>query len=136
MKRGVPDKLASKIKRWLDGNSPSDGIALVRHLALRGDPDAITELDRLAVDRRSSATALSAAGMAHRAAERGHQPAAYNLAMQRFNQGDLRGYRYWLRRAARAGDTDAGNQLARFEVRRPHGAARDIHRGRPYKPYD
>ncbi|MDT8761080.1 hypothetical protein MZO42_20465 [Sphingomonas psychrotolerans] len=136
MQQGTSDRLANNINRWLDGNSPSDGIALVRHLALRGDPDAITELDRLAVDRRPSATPLSAAGMAHRAAKRGHAPAAYNLAMQCFNNGDLQAYRYWLRRAAKAGDANAVHQLARFEVRLPHGAARDIGRGRPYRSYD
>jgi TPR repeat protein len=135
--RAAPNQqLASKVARWLDGNAPSDGVPLVRHLALRRVPDAMTELSRLAVDKRTRATALSAAAMAHQAARQGHAPAAYNLAMQRFNAGDLQGYRGWLRCAAQAGDGDAIRQLARFETRLPHEAARDIHRGRPYRAYD
>lgn len=129
-------RLARKVARWIDSDSPSGGEALIRHLALRGDLDAITELARLSVDPRPSAISLSAAGMAHRAAKRGHPPAAYNLAMQRFNDADLQGYRHWLRRAAKAGDSDAARQLGRFEVRLPHGAARDIRRVRPRRPYD
>jgi hypothetical protein len=128
--------LVSKVTRWLNGGAPGTGVPLVRHLALRGVPDAMTELSRLAVDRRSRAIALSADAMAHHVALKGYPPAAYNLAMQRFNAGDLQGYRRWLRQAAKASDGHAMRQLARFETRLPHGAARDLGRGRPYRWYD
>ena len=59
--------------------------------------------------------------------------AAQNLAMARFNIGDLHGYRLWLRRAQMLGDNDAGLELDRFETRLPHGAARAIGRGRPWR---
>lgn len=136
MKSSYAVDVESKVARWLAGKAPADGVSLVRHLALRQNHDAMTELSRLAVDCRSRAIALSAAAMAFQAANRGHAPAAFNLAMQRFNKGDLQGYRSWLRRAAQAGDGEAAQQLARFETRLPHGAARDIRRGRPYRRYD
>jgi hypothetical protein len=59
--------------------------------------------------------------------------AAQNLAMSLFNIGDLRGYRFWLRRAQLLGDNAAGLELDRFETRLPHGDARAIRRGRPYR---
>lgn len=59
--------------------------------------------------------------------------AAQNLAMSRFNIGDLHGYRLWLRRAQILGDNDAGLELDRFETRQPFGAARAIGRGRPLR---
>lgn len=128
------ERVARTFERWLNDQSPRRSLALTRHLALRRDPDAATELDRVAGDPRSWAVALSPAAMARHAAMRDRWPtAAFNIAMQRFNRRDLQGYRHWLRRAAHCGDPDAKSQLARFETRLPHGAARDIRRGRPYR---
>ncbi len=133
MARSFGMNLSRKITRWLNESSPGNERSLIRHLALRRDPDAVTELDRLSSDKRPGSIALSAAAMVRRVALKGHGPAAYNLAMQRFNDRDLPGYRGWLRHAAKAGDEDAIRQLRRFETRLPHGAARDIGRGRPYR---
>jgi len=97
----------------------------------------MTELSRrIGEDGLPVADPFSAAGLAYRAFRLGDPVAAYNFAMARFNRGDLQGYRYWLRRAARAGDDDAGRQLRRFETRLPHGAAHDIGRGRSRRNYD
>jgi hypothetical protein len=137
MKRPDQDRLSRKNERWLHDERPLRRLALTRHLAIRGDPDAITELERVSYDPRPASIALSPAAMVRCAATRGKWPtAAFNIAMQRFNARDLRGYRYWLRRAAQNGDDDAGRQLARFETRLPHGVAHDLGRGRPYRPYD
>ncbi|WP_143090113.1 hypothetical protein [Sphingomonas rubra] len=122
MKRSVSARVARTFQRWLNDESPRRSLALTRHLALRGDPDAATELERVAFEPRPGAIALSPAAMVRHAATRDRWPtAAMNIAMQRFNLRDLQGYRYWLRRAARNGDPEAKTQLARFETRLPHG---------------
>ena len=114
-----------------------DGMGLLWHLALRRYPSAMTELSRrIGEDGLSAADAFSAAGLGYRALRQGDPLAAYNLAISCFNRRDLSGYRHWLRLAAKAGDADAGQQLRRFETRLPHGAARDIKRGRPRRPSD
>jgi hypothetical protein len=111
-------------------------MGLLWHLALRRYPSVMTELSRrIGEDGLSAADRFSAAGLAYRAFRQGDPLAAYNLAMSCFNRRDLRGYRHWLRLAAHAGD-DARGQLRRFETRLPHGAARDIGRGRPRRGYD
>lgn len=130
------DRLTAKTQTWLDGHSPGDGFGILRHLALRREPNALTELSRLAAKRGRMADSHSSPGLAYRAARLGHPPAAYNLAMTCFNRGDLQGYRRWLRRAASLGDTDAAKQLVRFETRLPHDAAMAIGRGRPYRADD
>ncbi len=112
-------------------------MGLLWHLALRRFPSAMTELSRrIGEDGLSAADPFSAAGLNYRAYRRGDPLAAYNAAMSCFNRDDLRGYRHWLRRAARAGDIDAQQQLRRFETRLPHSAAREIGRCRPRKDYD
>ncbi|HEX8414648.1 MAG TPA: hypothetical protein VF637_12305 [Sphingomicrobium sp.] len=122
---------------WHNGRSLGDGMGLLWHLALRRYPSAMTELSRrIGEDRLSAADPFSAAGLNYRAFRRGDPLAAYNAAMSCFNRGDLRGYRQWLGRAARAGDEEALQQLRRFETRLPHGAAHDIRRGRPRRDYD
>jgi hypothetical protein len=131
------ERLQKLIGAWLDGRSPGDGMGLLWHLALRRYPSAMTELSRrIGEDGLSAADPFSAAGLNYRAFRRGESLGAYNMAMSCFNRGDLGGYRHWLHRAAGAGDGDARQQLRRFETRLPHGAARDIRRGRPRKAYD
>ena len=93
----------------------------------------MTELSRLMAPGQRIADPFSSEGLAYRAVRLGHAPAAYNLAMESFNRRDMKGYRRWLRKAAMLGDEDAAKQLTRFETRLPHGAARDIGRGRPYR---
>ena len=131
------DRLQRLADAWHNGLSPGDGMGLLWHLALRHYPSAMTELGRrIGEDGLSAADSFSAAGLGYRALRLGDPLAAYNLAMSCFNRRDLRGYRYWLRLAANAGDEDARQQLRRFETRLPHGAARDINRSRPRRPYD
>jgi hypothetical protein len=104
-------------------------------LALRGHSDAMVDLaDWLAGDDSelgSAAASLSAASLYNRAYRKGNARAAHNLAMTLFNRNDLFGYRKWMRKAARAGDDAARLQVARFEIRLPHAAARKIGRKRP-----
>jgi len=122
---------------WIDGLSPGDGMGLLRHLALRRYPSAMTELARrIGDDGRSLADPFSSAGLCYRALQRGDPTAAHNMAMTCFNRRDLQGYRRWLRLAAKAGDKEAAQQVRRFETRLPHGAARDINRGRMWRAYD
>ncbi|MFA5966013.1 MAG: hypothetical protein WC804_18505 [Sphingomonas sp.] len=106
------------------------------HLALRGHTDAMLVLSNLFQREGRIADPSSQAGLAYRAYRRGDALGAEHLAMTAFNRRDLIGYRYWLARAARAGNKNAALSLRRFEVRLPHGAARDIRRGRPWKEYD
>ncbi len=131
------DKLQRLADAWYNGRSPGDGMGLLWHLALWRYSSAMTELSRrIGDDGLSAADPFSSAGLNYRAFRRGDPMGAYNAAMSCFNRGDLRGYRHWLRRAAQAGDVDAGEQLRRFETRLPHGAAREIRRGRPRRSYD
>lgn len=137
MNRLRNDRLQRLADAWHNGLSPGDGMGLLWHLALRRYPPAMTELSRrIGEDGLSAADPFSAAGLGYRALRQGDPVAAYNIAMSCFNRRDLRGYRHWLRLAARAGDEDAGEQLRRFETRLSHGAARDIRRGRPRRAYD
>ena len=137
MKRLPNDRLQRLADAWHNGLSPGDGMGLLWHLALRRYPSAMTELSRrIGEDGLSAADPFSAAGLAYRALRQGDPVAAYNLAMSCFNRRDLSGYRHWLRLAAQAGDEGADEQLRRFETRLPHGAARDIRRGRPRQAYD
>ncbi|WP_298671968.1 hypothetical protein [uncultured Sphingomonas sp.] len=131
------EKLQRLADAWLNGRSPGNGMGLLWHLALRRYPSAMTELSRrIGHDGFSASDPFSVKGLNYRAFRRGDPVAAYNMAMLCFNQRDLRGYRHWIRRAAKAGDEDARRQLCHFETRLPHGAARDIRRGRPRRAYD
>ncbi|WP_146163452.1 hypothetical protein [Sphingomonas fennica] len=112
------------------------------HLALRRHTGAMIELADWfsAGDSLQSfgpaADGSSAAGLYRRAYRAGDARAASNAAMSCFNRRDMVGYRNWLRRAARAGDTDAATQLRSFETRLWHGAARKIGRARPKQKRD
>ena len=133
MEQAAAERLQALADAWLKGRSPGDGMGLLRHLALRRYPSAMTELSRKAGEGRA---APAAAILAYRAFRQGDPTAAYNMAMCCFNRRDLQGYRLWLRRAVRGGDADAEPQLRRFETRLPHGAAFDIGKGRPYRASD
>jgi len=137
MIRKPPDRIKRLAQAWINGLSPGDGMGLPWHLALRRYPSAMTELARrIGEDGLSAADPYSSAGLCYRALRQGDPTAAHNMAMSRFNRRDLQGYRHWLRLAAKAGDDEAGQQLRRFETRLPHGAARDINRGRMWRAYD
>jgi hypothetical protein len=112
------------------------------HLALRGHTGAMIELadwfsdDNSAKSFGTPADAFSPAGLYHRSYRKGDARAATNAAMSCFNRNDMSGYRHWLRRAAKAGDVDAGKQLSYFENRLSHAAARKVGRLRPEQKRD
>jgi hypothetical protein len=56
--------------------------------------------------------------------------------MNAFNANDMHDYRFWLRRAANAGDADAARELKRFETRLPHINAGRVRRRRLYRKND
>jgi hypothetical protein len=131
MANSSESKLKAKTDAWFRNTRTSHRFYLLEHLALRRVPMAMTELARITARTGRVADPYSSAGLALRALRRGDALAAYNEAMDRFNRGDLKGYRRWLRYAAKAGNEDAARELTRFETRLPHRAAFDIGRGRP-----
>ena len=117
-------------------------LPIVRHLALRGHGPALLTLAswETQLGRRRELGRMqdrfSALGLMHRAWKLGDPLAGQNLALTFFNIGDLGRYRYWLARAANAGDADAKAERRRFETRKPHGLAFRLRRGRPYRTND
>jgi hypothetical protein len=105
------------------------------HLSLRGHADAMLAFADFAPPG-PAALPFSDVGLIRRALRRGSARAAQHLAIGCFNRRDLSGYRYWLARGARMGDVEAAEERRRFEIRLPHGAARDIGRHRPYRAED
>jgi hypothetical protein len=130
------DELYTLARDRLDGRALGLGMPILWHLALRGHESALVSLGQLIEAEGPISNPYSTAGLAYRAYRKGAPIGAQNLAMDCFNRGDLRGYRMWLRRAARAGDQDAGRELKRFETRLPHRLAGKIRRKRPRRRYD
>lgn len=110
-------------------------IPILWHLALRRHADAMLNLADTFGKAGRLSDPFSQSGLSYRAFRSGQPLAAQNLAIESFNSGDLRGYRYWLQKAARI-DPVYRKELKRFEMRLPRTAARLIRRGRPYLPYD
>lgn len=133
------DRLFARADAILEGRANGFAMPVLEHLALRRYGPAMLELarratasgDRGAIGRVQDAG--SPAGLMYRAHRRGEYTAAQNFAMTLFHAGDLAGYRHWLRKAARGGDTDAAAELRRFELRQPFPAARWVGRVRPLR---
>jgi hypothetical protein len=112
---------------------------ILEHLALRRYTPAMLELARRATGNGDpgaiggTSDARSPAALMRLAHRLGDITAAQNFAMTLFHVGDLAGYRHWLRKAARAGDSDAGAELRRFELRQPAPLARRVGRIRPLR---
>lgn len=112
------------------------------HLALRGHTGAMIELadwfcgDDAAKNVGKASDAFSAAGLYYRAYRKRDARAARNMAISCFNRSDMAGYRRWLGRAAKAGDTESARDLLYFETRLWHGAARSVRRLRPVQKRD
>lgn len=130
------DRLWVRCWKIMDEHGNGHAIPILQHLALRGHVSAMTVLSSFADREGRIAEPFSQSGLAYRAYRRGDPIGAHHLAMNGFNRGDLACYRYWLSRAARAGDNDAAHSLRRFEVRLPHRDAKAIRRGRPFRSYD
>ncbi len=93
----------------LEGRSNGHALPIIRKLARRGFPPAISVLS----DCVSDAEAIR---LLRSAARRGDPIAAYNLAITHRNRGDMLNYRQALRRAAKL-DPDAATELRRFKTR-------------------
>lgn len=130
------DRLWARYWGIRDDHRNGHRMPILRHLALVGDSTAMVELSSELRDRGHIADRFSQSGLAYAAYRRGNPLGAQHLAMNAFNQNDLRGYRYWLSRAARSGDSEAARELKRFELRLPHTDAALIRRKRPLRPSD
>ncbi|MBB4837687.1 MULTISPECIES: hypothetical protein [Sphingomonas] len=136
------DRLFERARAIMQRRANGHYRPILRHLARRGHAHAMLELAGLFSQGNDPADlgVMSRAGtpawLYRRVWMRGGPYAclaAQNLAMSRFNIGDLHGYRLWLRRAQMLGDNDSGLELDRFETRLPFGDARAIGRGRPWR---
>ncbi len=106
---------------------------ILQHLALRHHNDAMVQLANFADFLGKFWDYGSANNLLYKAVRRGSWLAAQSLAMNSFNSNDLYRYRYWLRLAAKLGDTDSATELGKFETRLPHLNAVKIRRKRPYR---
>ena len=136
------DRLFARAGAIMRRQAKGHYLPILDHLARRGHAPAMLELaglfsqDNDPADLGAMSRVGTAAWLYRRLWARGGEEArlaAQNLAMSRFNLGDLHGYRLWLRRAKSLGDADAGQELAHFETRLPHGVAHAIGRGRPWR---
>lgn len=133
------EKLLDRAEAILEGKRNGFGLPILRHLALRRYGPALLSLAGRLTDTGTRSDlgrisqAYSPVGMMYRAYRLGESNAPQNMAMSLFNVGDLRGYRHWMHRAARAGDANAANELMLFETRKPHNLAGKLHRLRPYR---
>jgi hypothetical protein len=133
------DRLYARAEAIIERRANGFAAPILEHLALRRYTPAMLELARRdtasgdpgAIGRISDAR--SPAGLMRLAHRLGDITAAQNMAMTLFHAGDLAGYRHWLRKAARAGDADAGAELRRFELRQPYPLARRVGRVRPLR---
>jgi hypothetical protein len=140
--QSVEDRLYLKALAIRDGRRVGLWVPIIWHLALRGDASAMIELadwfsgDDAAKKFGKASDAFSAAGLYYRAYRKGNFNAARNMAVSCFNRSDMAGYRQWLKRAARAGDTESARELRFFEIRLWHTAARKAGRMRPVQKRD
>ena len=133
------DRLFLRAEAILEGRRNGLAEPILRHLALRRYGPAMLSLAcretssgyRSELGRVSNAR--SPAGLMYRAYRQDEVIAAQNFALTLFYAGDLAGYRHWMRKAARGGDTDATRELSRFEVRQPYPLAKRIRRLRPFR---
>ena len=136
------DRLFERARAIMERRANGFYMPILHHLARRGHAPAMLGLAGLftrgndPADLGVASRAGTPAWLYRRVWLRGGSDAclaAQNIAMSRFNIGDLHGYRLWLRRAQMLGDNDAGLELDRFETRLPFGAAKAIGRGRPWR---
>jgi hypothetical protein len=132
-------RLFERAEAVLDGNAVGFGEPVLWHLALRKFGPALLVLaDRYTqsgsrTELGKTSDPFSPAGMTYRAWRQGEPNAAQNMAMSLFNVGDMAGYRRWMHKAVQAGDTNALEDLRRFETRQPHNLARRLRRLRPHR---
>ena len=136
------ERLFVRAEAIREGRSNGLGEPILWHLALRKYGPAMLEVASRAT-RSGTRSELgrpsdpfSPFGLMRRAHRFGEPHAAQNMALTLFYIGDLKGYRIWLRKAARMGDQNAANELARFETRQPYPLARRTGRIRPFNRND
>lgn len=129
------DKLWTRYWGIRDQHQNGHRMPILWRLALSGDTNAMVELSNELGGGGRIADRFSQSGLAYAAYRRGDPLGAQHLAMGAFNRNDLQGYRFWLNRAARLGDRDAGEELRRFELRLPHTDAALIRRKRPHRRF-
>jgi len=137
--RRDPEKRAALwLRYWAirEDNANSHATPILWHLALGHDPLMMVTLAATFPSPGRRSDGFSQAGLCYRAWRLGSGHGAQHLAMDAFNTNDMRGYRFWLRRAANAGDADAARELKRFETRLPHVNASRVRRRRPYRKHD
>jgi hypothetical protein len=133
------DKLFLRAQLIFGGMVNGLGEPILWHLALRRYGAAMLEIAnrRMRSGSRKDLGRIqdpsSPIGLTYRAYRIGTPYAAQNMAMSRFNVGDLAGYRRWMHRAAKSGDLDAKRELRCFSIRQPHALARRLHRLRPQR---
>ncbi|MFC4256912.1 hypothetical protein GRI97_14690 [Altererythrobacter xixiisoli] len=133
------DRLFNRAEAILYGRKTGLGAPILWHLALRHHGRSMLEIANHATrtgarsELGTAAQWFSPFNLMYRAYRLGEPNAAQNLAMTHFNFGDLQGYRHWIRKAARAGETNAQNDARRFELRQPYTLARRLRRLRPVR---
>jgi hypothetical protein len=133
------DRLFARADAILEGRENGLGVPILWHLALRKYGPAMLSLASRATatgvysELGRMSNAYSPLGLMHRAYRLGELNAAQNLAMTYFYVGNLAMYRHWMRKAASAGDTDAAQELGRFETRQPYNLAKRLRRLRPVR---
>lgn len=133
------DHRFARAEAILYGRQTGLGAPILWHLALHHHGRSMLEIANHATrngERSELGTAAqwySPFNLMCRAYRQGEPNAAQNLAMTHFNFGDLQGYRHWIRKAARAGETNAQDNARRFELRQPSGLARRLRRLRPVR---
>lgn len=131
------DQLFERAEAILEGRGIGLGEPILQHLAIRQHGRAMLEvasratLGGLRSELGTPAKWFSPFNLMYRAYRLGEPNAAQNLAMTHFNVGDMRGYRHWIRLAARAGDTNTAVDAKRFELRETHRLAARLRRLRP-----
>ncbi|HEY0085408.1 MAG TPA: hypothetical protein VGB65_05810 [Allosphingosinicella sp.] len=117
-------KLYTRAWGILHGRSTGHALPIIRKLVHRRFAPAVTILS----DFVSEAEAIR---ILRRAARGGNATAAYNLAIEHRNQGDMFGYRTALARAAKL-DPDAAAELRAFKTRFPEEIVRRLRRLAPW----
>jgi hypothetical protein len=116
-------KLYARALDILEGRSTGHALPIIRKLARRRFPPAVTILS----DYVSEAEAIR---LLRQQARRGDATAAYNLAITHRNRGDMLGYRTALANAAKL-DADAASELRGFKTRFPEEVMRQFRRLAP-----
>jgi len=117
------------------GSAKGHWLPIIRHLAQRKHTQSMLELASWLIESRSGNDRQ--AFLLSRAAYRlGQMHAAQHLARNCFNSNNLAGYRHWLGKAARGGNSDEAIELKCFENRLAHEHAFLIRRGRPWRRHE